>query len=341
MKHFDFNNSNILITGGTGSFGKAFVNYLLENYKPNKIVIFSRDEFKQYEMSRKFNNASMRYFLGDVRDLNRMIQAFDGIDYVVHAAAMKQVEASEYNPSECIRTNVQGAENVISASIENDVKKVVALSTDKAASPINLYGATKLVSDKLITAANNITGSKEISFSVVRYGNVAGSRGSVIPKYKEMLLQGIQKLPVTDKKMTRFWISLQEGVDFVAKTFSRMHGGEIFIPKLPSIKILDLAKVMSGGKDIEVVGIGPGEKIHELMIPEDSAHMTIEFEDFFIICPENYSHTENINYFQTSNGEKGKRVIDNFEYSSGTNSHFLSDQEILDFNKHLEEKSFS
>jgi UDP-N-acetylglucosamine 4,6-dehydratase len=337
MKNFNFDNSNILITGGTGSFGKAFVQYLLNNFKPNKVVILSRDEFKQYEMSKSFNDPCMRYFLGDVRDSNRMVQAFEGIDYVIHAAAMKQVEASEYNPTECIQTNVQGAENVISASFKNDVTAVVALSTDKAASPLNLYGATKLVSDKLFTAANNIKGDKDISFSVVRYGNVAGSRGSVIPRYRELLLQGQKALPVTDEKMTRFWISLQQGVDFVAKTFSRMHGGEIFIPKLPSIRILDLAKAMNGDNEVTIVGIGPGEKIHELMIPEDSAHMTIEFDDFYIIRPEKNSFASDVNYLVTKIGENGKSVPSNFEYSSGTNQHFLNHEEILEFNRILEQ----
>lgn len=325
-----FDNKSILITGGTGSFGQAFTKHLLQNSKPKKVIIFSRDEFKQYTMSQEINHPSMRYFIGDVRDYSRVEAALENADFVVHAAAMKQVEASEYNPTECIRTNIQGAENIIRAALYHEVKKVVALSTDKAASPINLYGATKLVSDKLFISANNITGHKETEFSVVRYGNVIGSRGSVIPLFKSLISQGEKKLPVTHEEMTRFCITLDQGVDFVSKTFIRMHGGEIFVPKLPSMKITDLASIMSPTSEYEIIGIRSGEKIHEIMIPYDETRLTVEYPNFFLIKPSIDLFTDHSVYSSTANKEKAKNDKINYEYSSGTNSQFLKSNEIMD-----------
>ena len=253
-----FNNASVMITGGTGSFGKEYVKTLLARYKPRKIIIFSRDELKQYEMEQDYNQGCMRYFIGDVRDRDRLIQAMNGVDYVIHAAALKQVPAAEYNPMECIKTNIHGAENVIQAALANNVKKVIALSTDKAANPINLYGATKLASDKLFVAANNMAGGHATRFSVVRYGNVVGSRGSVVPFFNKRIAEGCSSLPITDVRMTRFWITLQQGVDFVLKNFERMQGGEIFVPKIPSVNVVDLAKAIAPQLPHEVIGIRPG-----------------------------------------------------------------------------------
>ena len=323
-----FNNKNILITGGTGSFGKSFTKFLLSNYKPNKVIIFSRDEFKQFMMKNELKSDLLRFFVGDVRDKERLYRALNGVDFVVHAAAMKQVEASEYNPTECIKTNISGAQNIIDASIANNVSKVVALSTDKAASPLNLYGATKLVSDKLFVAANNLVGSDQTCFSVVRYGNVIGSRGSVIPYFNSLLEDGVKKLPITHEEMTRFCITLDQGVEFVAQSFKRMWGGEIFVPKLPSMKITELAKIMSPSKSYEVIGIRPGEKIHEVMIPFDEARMTTEFEDFFTIRPSIELFSNNEIYFSTKLGEKPSREEIDFEYSSGSNDNFMNKDEI-------------
>ena len=323
-----FNNKNILITGGTGSFGKSFTKFLLSNYKPNKVIIFSRDEFKQFMMKNELKSDLLRFFVGDVRDKERLYRALNGVDFVVHAAAMKQVEASEYNPTECIKTNISGAQNIIDASIANNVSKVVALSTDKAASPLNLYGATKLVSDKLFVAANNLVGSDQTCFSVVRYGNVIGSRGSVIPYFNSLLEDGVKKLPITHEEMTRFCITLDQGVEFVAQSFKRMWGGEIFVPKLPSMKITELAKIMSPSKSYEVIGIRPGEKIHEVMIPFDEARMTTEFEDFFTIRPAIELFSNNEIYFSTKLGEKPSREEIDFEYSSGSNDNFMNKDEI-------------
>ena len=280
-----FNGKNILITGGTGSFGKKYTKTLLERYKPNKIIIYSRDELKQFEMQQDFNQPCMRYFIGDVRDRERLTQVMNGVDFVIHAAALKQVPAAEYNPMECIKTNINGAENVISAALINNVDKVIALSTDKAANPINLYGATKLVSDKLFIAANNISGANKTTFSVVRYGNVVGSRGSVVPFFEKLINEGAAEIPVTHIEMTRFWITLQDGVDFVLKNFSRMFGGEIFVPKIPSMRIIDLAKAMAPKLDIKIVGIRPGEKLHEIMCPSDDSYHTYEYDDHFVIAP--------------------------------------------------------
>src|SRR5687767_4975587 len=253
-----FNDKSILITGGTGSFGRHYVKTILELYRPRKLIIYSRDELKQFEMQQAFHQECMRYFIGDVRDRDRLVQAMNGVDFVIHAAALKQVPAAEYNPMECIKTNIHGAQNVIMAALANDVERVVALSTDKAANPINLYGATKLASDKLFVAANNMAGGKRTLFSVARYGNVVGSRGSVVPFFKKMIDDGADHLPITDERMTRFWITLQEGVDFVLKGLQRMHGGELFVPKIPSLRIVDLAKVMAPHLPTRLVGIRPG-----------------------------------------------------------------------------------
>lgn len=321
------NNKSILITGGTGSFGKQFTKTILERYKPKRVVIYSRDELKQYEMAQTFNAPQMRYFIGDVRDGARLEQAMDGIDYVIHAAALKHVPVAEYNPMECIKTNIYGAENVIKAAIAAGVTKVIALSTDKAANPINLYGATKLASDKLFVAANNMVGSRETRFSVVRYGNVIGSRGSVVPFFRKLLAEGAKELPITDERMTRFWITLQEGVDFVINNFERMHGGEIFIPKIPSATMTDLAKAMAPDLPTKIIGIRPGEKLHEIMCPFDDSHLTLEFHDHFVIKPS-ISFVLEVDYAKNNKGEEGVPVKDGFEYNSGTNPVFLSVDEI-------------
>lgn len=322
-----FNDKSILVTGGTGSFGKKFIRTILTRYKPKRVIVFSRDELKQFEMQQEFNAPAMRYFLGDVRDGNRMVQAMRGVDYVVHAAALKQVPAAEYNPMECIKTNVYGAENVINAAIENEVEKVIALSTDKAANPINLYGATKLASDKLFVAANNLTGGHRTRFSVVRYGNVIGSRGSVVPHFRQLLASGASELPITDARMTRFWITLQAGVDFVLTNFTRMQGGEIFVPKIPSMHIEELAAAVAPGVPTRVIGIRPGEKLHEVMCPAEGSHLTIEFDDHFVIKPS-ISFAHNPDYTRNELGETGRQVPDGFEYNSGTNSHFLTHEEL-------------
>ncbi len=321
-----FNNKSILITGGTGSFGRCCIKMILEKYTPKRFIVFSRDELKQYEMQQEFNAPCMRYFLGDVRDGNRLEQAMRGVDYVIHAAALKQVPAAEYNPMECIKTNITGAENVIAAAIANGVEKVIALSTDKAANPINLYGATKLVSDKLFVAANNV-GGYNTRFAVVRYGNVVGSRGSVVPFFKKLALEGAEELPITDIRMTRFWISLPQGVDFVLKSFARMHGGEIFVPKIPSSRIVDLAEAVIPGKPIKVIGIRPGEKLHEIMCPSDDSHLTLEFKDHYVIKPS-ITFVSPIDYTISALGEKGHSVEQGFEYNSGTNPHFLTIEEL-------------
>lgn len=331
-----FDNKSILITGGTGSFGKKYTTTLLKRYKPKKIVILSRDELKQYEMQQEFNDPALRFFLGDVRDQDRMIQAMEGIDYVIHAAALKQVPAAEYNPMECIKTNIYGAENVIRAAIFNGVEKVIALSTDKAANPINLYGATKLASDKLFVAANNTVGAKQTRFAVVRYGNVVGSRGSVVPFFKKLLNDGVKEIPVTHEEMTRFWITLQAGVDFVLTNFARMKGGEIFVPKIPSVNIMDLAKAYAPDLPVKIIGIRPGEKLHEVMCPGDYSHLTIEFDDHYVISPTisfsmgDVCYTENLLY------EQGKSVNQGFEYHSGNNPEFLTVDEIKQFDQAAE-----
>jgi len=327
-----FTGKSILITGGTGSFGKKFISILLKKYKPKKIIIFSRDELKQFEMQQVFNQDCMRYFIGDVRDEYRLEQAMNTVDYVVHAAALKQVPAAEYNPMECIKTNINGAQNVIHAAIKCGVKKVIALSTDKAANPINLYGATKLASDKLFVAANNLVGERKTRFSVVRYGNVVGSRGSVVPFFKKLIIDGADTLPVTHEDMTRFWLKLEDGVDFVLKNFERMQGGGIFVPKIPSMRIMDLVEAIAPKIKTKIIGIRPGEKLHEIMCPLDSYYLTLEFEDHYVIKPT-INFTQEIDYNKNEIGEVGKPVAENFEYNSGTNPHFLTVQELREMNK--------
>ena len=338
-----FNNKSILITGGTGSFGKQYTKTLLQRYKPKRLIIFSRDELKQFEMQQVYNEPCMRYFIGDVRDATRLMDALRDVDFVIHAAAIKQVPAAEYNPMECIKTNIHGAENVIRAAIENNVEKVIALSTDKAANPINLYGATKLASDKLFVAANNMVGQARTSFAVVRYGNVVGSRGSVVPFFKKLLADGAEFLPITHPEMTRFWITLQQGVDFVLKNFVRMHGGEIFVPKIPSMRIMDLTESLAPGFLTKIIGIRPGEKLHEVMCPADDSHLTLEFVDHYVIRPSiqfwpdaKFLH-KNQDYKVNALSEDGKEVSQGFSYSSGTNKKFLTVDELKEFDKYAQE----
>lgn len=307
------NNKTILITGGTGSFGRKFVEITLKKYRPKKLIIFSRDELKQFEMRKQFDVPCLRYFIGDVRDKERLHRAFHGVDIVVHAAALKQVPALEYNPFEAIKTNVLGAENIINVAIDNKVKRVIALSSDKAVNPINLYGASKLCADKLFVAANSYSGDAETKFSVVRYGNVFNSRGSVIPLFKEQKRTGC--LTITDKRMTRFWITLEQGVDFVLNCLKIMQGGEIFVPKVPSMRLLELAKTIAPDCRYKFVGIRPGEKLHEILVPEDESHNTFEAKDKYVILTP----------FQPRNNYKHyKQVRDGFRYSSDTNAVWLS-----------------
>jgi UDP-N-acetylglucosamine 4,6-dehydratase/5-epimerase len=324
-----FNGKNILVTGGTGSFGKRFIATLLELYTPNKVVIYSRDELKQFEMSHqepfKSHESTLRYFIGDVRDLPRLTTAIGGMDYVVHAAALKQVPAAEYNPFEAVKTNIIGGQNVVDACLATGVKRVVALSTDKAAAPINLYGATKLCSDKLFIAANNYRGARDIRFAAVRYGNVMGSRGSVIPFFQQRRSTGV--LPITDERMTRFSITLQQGVDFVLDCFARMWGGELFVPKIPSYRILDVAAAVAPECRTEIVGIRPGEKLHEEMITDTDALNTVEFDSYYVITPS--TPLWDVEQFRLeSNGIPGKSVADTFRYNSGSNDHFLTLEEL-------------
>ena len=330
-----FNNKTILITGGTGSFGKKITQIILEKYNPRRIIIFSRDELKQFEMQQAFNDDCMRYFIGDVRDLARLEEATDGVDYVIHAAAMKQVPASEYNPMECIKTNIYGAENVIKASIKNNVRRIIALSTDKAVNPINLYGATKLASDKLFISANNMVGMRETRFSVVRYGNVIGSRGSVVPFFQKLISEGAAKLPITHKDMTRFMITLSSGVEFVLKSFNRMHGGEVFIPKLPSMYITELAKAMAPDMPQKIIGIRPGEKLHEVMCPQDESHLALEFDDHYVIRPS-IEFTFVDDFTNNRLGEIGVPVGQNYEYNSGGNTEWLSSDKFLNMVANVE-----
>lgn len=331
-----FSKKSILITGGTGSFGKQYVRTILANSQPKKLIVFSRDELKQFEMAQEFPDSTypcMRYFIGDVRDAERLKQAMKGVDYVIHAAALKQVPAAEYNPMECIKTNIHGAENVIQAALAAEVEKVIALSTDKAANPINLYGATKLASDKLFVAANNLTGGHRTRFAVVRYGNVVGSRGSVVPFFQKLLREGSDYVPITDARMTRFWITLQQGVDFVLRDFERMRGGEIFVPKIPSVRIVDLATAMAPAVPVKIIGIRPGEKIHEIMCPADDSHLTLEFADHFVIRPTITFSDHGGEFTPNGLGEVGTPVEQGFEYHSGNNSHFLSVDQILEMNR--------
>jgi len=322
-----FNHKSILITGGTGSFGRAFIQHILKHYEPKRVIVYSRDELKQYEMQQEFHHPAMRFFLGDVRDAQRLNTALYGVDIIVHAAALKHVPAAEYNPMECIKTNVNGAQNIIYAALEHEVEKVIALSTDKAANPVNLYGATKLASDKLFVAANNLVGNRRTRFAVVRYGNVMGSRGSVVPFFKKLLDEGKKELPVTSPEMTRFWITLNQGVEFVIQSFKRMHGGEIFIPKLPSAGIMDIVRAISSNVSTRIIGIRPGEKMHELMITKDDARMVLEFRDHFVIKPAiNVSFS--VDYEVNQLDERGAVVEDGFEYSSQTNSWFYNIEQI-------------
>ena len=333
------NNKSILITGGTGSFGKKFIEMVLKNYEPKKIIVYSRDELKQFEMQQQWPNNNdtpmnpenpMRYFIGDVRDYHRLKLAMEGVDVVIHAAALKQVPACEYNPFEAVKTNIIGGQNVIDAAISSGVKKVIALSTDKAAAPINLYGATKLASDKLFLAANNYAGNHDIKFSVVRYGNVLGSRGSVIPFFQKKAITGM--LPITDKRMTRFNITLQNGVDFVMQCLDKMWGGELFVPKIPSYNILDVAKAIAPNCKYEIVGIRPGEKLHEEMITETDALNSVEFEEYFVILPS--TQLWDIDKFRKeSNSSVGEMCEYGFSYNSGTNKNFLNVTDLQDLIK--------
>jgi len=312
---------SILVTGGTGSFGKAFIAHALEHLEPARIAVLSRDELKQYELRQALgDDPRMRWFIGDVRDQQRLTRAFSGVDVVVHAAAMKQVDTAEYNPFECIATNVLGAENVINASIDAGVKRVVALSTDKASSPVNLYGASKLCSDKLFVAGNHYANHADTRFSVVRYGNVVGSRGSVVPLFQQLADSG--RLPVTDTRMTRFWITLPQAVQFVVDSFDRMTGGEIFVPRIPSTTIVDLAAAIAPDAEIDVVGVRPGEKLHEEMIGEDDARRTFAFDDHYVIAPL-------LNEWTGGNRwEDGKQLPEGFSYRSDTNDQWLGPDEI-------------
>lgn len=322
-----FDDKTIMITGGTGSFGKHCTQTLLECFSPRKIIIYSRDELKQYEMQQTFHGPGMRYFIGDVRDEGRLSMAMKGVDFVIHAAALKQVPAAEYNPMECVKTNVIGASNVVAAAIANNVRKVVALSTDKAANPINLYGATKLCSDKIFISGNNLVGSGQTRFSVVRYGNVVGSRGSVVPLFRKLADEGASELPITDDRMTRFWITLDQGVEFVLKAFSRMQGGEIFVPKIPSARITVLAEAIAPNIPQTYVGMRPGEKLHEVMCPADDSRHVLEFRDHYVIQP-GIIFSSRPDYSVNGEGEAGTPVEDGFEYSSGNNPVFLTVEEI-------------
>ena len=322
-----FNNKNILITGGTGSFGKKYTQMILAKYRPNKIIIFSRDELKQYEMAQTFNDKCMRYFIGDVRDAQRLDEAMQEVDFVIHAAALKHVPVAEYNPMECIKTNIDGAQNVITTAIKNEVSKVIALSTDKASSPINLYGATKLASDKLFVAANNMVGKRKTRFSVVRYGNVVGSRGSVVPFFQQLIANGATQLPITDEAMTRFLITLEDGVQFVLDDFERMHGGEIFIPKIASMKMTELAKSLAPNLPHKIIGIRAGEKMHEVMITADDR--VVEFDNYYVITPTiQFNH--HVEYTKNALGEEGKDIGIGFEYNSLNNTQWLTNEAFLE-----------
>lgn len=329
------NGKSILVTGGTGSFGHQFVSYVLEYYEPKKIIIYSRDEYKQFVMQNEYKNHpqadKLRFFIGDVRDKERLYRAFDGVDYVVHAAALKQVPSCEYNPMEAVKTNINGAMNIVDAALDCGVKRVVALSTDKAVNPINLYGGTKLVSDKLFIAANAYAGEKDVNFSIVRYGNVAGSRGSVIPFFRNIVANGGTSLPITDYRMTRFWISLEQGVELVIKALSEAKGGETFISKIPSFKITDLAQAILPGCEMPEVGIREGEKLHEIMVTREDSLLTYEYDKHFIVYP----HFDWWDKDKIQTG--GKKVEQGFEYSSGKNTEWLSVDDLKELLKNVEE----
>ena len=329
----DLNGKSIIVVGGTGSFGRAFVDAVTKRFTPERLIVFSRDEMKQFEMQQRWNQRYMRYFLGDVRDGDRLEMAMRGVDYIVHAAALKQVPAAEYNPFECIRTNVHGAENVVRAAIRCGVKRVIALSTDKAANPINLYGASKLASDKIFVAANSLSGKNGPRFSVVRYGNVVGSRGSVIPFFEKMIAEGRKDLPITDKRMTRFVITLEQGVDMVMSSLEIMHGGELFVPKIPSVRITDLAEAMLAGCQLTVVGIRPGEKLHEVMVTDDDARATLELPDRYMIEPL-FDFWDRKKHSQVG----AKMVPEGFRYASDTNTEWLSVDQIRDLLQREREK---
>ncbi|MBN2473900.1 MAG: UDP-N-acetylglucosamine 4,6-dehydratase (inverting) [Pirellulales bacterium] len=319
------NGRSVLVTGGTGSFGRCFVETVLQRYRPRRLIVFSRDELKQHEMARRFSPAAygcLRYFLGDVRDRERLYRAFDGVDVVVHAAALKQVPTCEYNPLEAIKTNVLGAANIIDAAIDRGVDRVIGLSTDKAANPVNLYGATKLCSDKLLVSANSYAGPHRTRFSVVRYGNVMGSRGSVVPLFLERRRRGV--LPITDPRMTRFWITVEQGADFVLAVLQRMRGGEIFVPRLPSMNIVDLARAVAPDCRTETVGIRPGERLHETMISEDDARHTLQYDDYFAILPD----PAMLHFSREPDPEGGRSCAEGFRYSSDTNDEWLSVEEL-------------
>jgi UDP-N-acetylglucosamine 4,6-dehydratase len=319
----NLDDSGILVTGGTGSFGRAFVKFVTKHYSPRRLVIFSRDELKQYEMQQTFDQSYLRYFIGDVRDVDRLEIAMRDVDYVIHAAALKQVPTAEYNPFECVRTNIHGAENVVNAAIRSGVKRVIAISTDKAANPINLYGASKLASDKIFIAANAIAGPRRTRFAVVRYGNVIGSRGSVVPFFEKLITLGALSLPITDKRMTRFLLTLERGVKVVLSSLQMMSGGELFIPKIPSIRIIDLAEAMMAGGKLEFVGIRPGEKLHEMLISEDDARTTIELHDRYVIEPL-FEFWEREHYDKFG----AKKVREDFCYASNTNEQWLDVPQI-------------
>lgn len=322
-----FKDKSILITGGTGSFGRHFARTLLKGDRPARLVVYSRDEAKQQEMVEDFPEKIMRYFVGDVRDLDRLKMAMRGVDYVVHAAALKNITSSEYNPTECIRTNIHGAENVINAALHCGVKKVLALSSDKASNPISLYGATKLAADKLFVAGNNIAGGRS-AFAVVRYGDVIGARGSIVEKYQKLLRNRALEFPVPDERMTRFFLGLDTSVKFVMKCFERMKGGEIFIPKMPSMKITDLVKTLSGGSSIKFTGMPPGEKLHEVLCSQDDGRFALEFHDHFIIRPA-ILFSEELDYRVNEVGERGQAVAEGFNYSSGANPMWLTSEQLL------------
>jgi len=315
---YELKGKTILITGGTGSFGRKFVSKILE-MDVKKVIVFSRDELKQYEMAQEFTDSRIRFFIGDVRDKDRLVQAFDGVDIVIHAAALKHVGVCEYNPFEAIKTNIHGAQNIIEAAINSGVEKVIALSTDKAASPVNLYGATKLASDKLFVAANSYVGMKKTHFAVVRYGNVVGSRGSVVPFFQKVKDSG--KIPITDERMTRFWITLDQGVQFVIDNLRRMRGGEIFVPKIPSMKVTDLAIAIAPDCEVEIIGIRPGEKLHEVMITEDDARRTLDYGTYYVIQPE-------FPWWTIESSTGGKPLPEGFSYVSNTNIQWLSVEEL-------------
>lgn len=322
----DLNGKTVLVTGGTGSFGRQFIRTVLDRFRTRRCIVFSRDEQKQYDMGQEISDQQfreIRYFIGDVRDVDRLEMAMRDVDYVVHAAALKHVPTAEYNPFECVRTNVDGAENVVKAALRTGVSKVIALSTDKAANPINLYGATKLASDKIFVAANNLSGADGCQFSVVRYGNVIGSRGSVIPFFRRLVADNKDKLPITDPRMTRFWITLQQGVNFVLSSMEMMHGGEIFVPKISSMKIVDVAECMGPGLPHEVVGIRPGEKLHEVMVPEDDARTTVEIDDRYIVLPAFVDAP-----LRDWLGRGARPVDPSFRYASDSNDEWLSKDEL-------------